>query len=458
MSLLGLVLPIAGDLVAAQSTTTTTVPTIVIDGPITPALANQASGAIARANDDSAPAVILQVESTTGTLAATDTIRDAIRESNVPVLTWVPPGTTVEGPGAILLLAGQVAAMAPDSRMAVQGGYAHTASPFDDDQSDISRAAEITGLAEEQGRPTGWVAAAVEGDPEFSAGDAASAGMIDLVAATPAELLTAADGRTVELASGTTTVMTAGSIASKSEPTLSERVWSFLTQPTVAYLLLCFGAIGLLLELSSPGITFPGVAGLLALGSAAILLGGMPLNWTGLLLIGGGLILLIVDVFVPSLGLLTVGGLAAFVVGSYVLFDDAAAGYTVNPVAIWVVAACLVLFFVFIAGSAIKSLRLRPYSGRESIVGRLGEARTPLAPEGMVFIDGELWEAHAITLHRTAAAPIIPAGATITVTKIDGLLLEVRLATTDEIDRASHSPPPPDRRTVIPVQSGSTVE
>ncbi len=457
MLLLGLLLPVAGDLAAAQSASTS-VPVVTLDGPITPALANRVTGAIDGAGDAGAPAIILEIESSAGTLAATDDIRQAIRESRIPVLTWVPPGATVDGPGAILVLAGQIAAMAPDSRIAVDGGYARTASPFDDDQSNASRVAEITDLGGQQGRPTDWVATAVDTGTVFPAEAAVSAGIVDLAAATPADLLTAANERSVGLASGTTVVTTDNSEPATSDPSLIERIWLLLTLPTFAYLLLCFGAIGLLLELSSPGVTFPGVAGVVALGSAAVLLGGMPLNWTGLLLIGGGLALLILDVFVPSLGLLTVGGLAAFVVGSYVLFDDAAVGYTVNPVAIWVVTVCLVLFFVFIAGSAIRSLRRRPYSGRESMVGRLGEARTALAPEGMVFIDGEIWQAHAITLHRSAAAPIIPAGAEVIVTMIDGLLLEVRIATSDELKRLLPRSPGPDRRTVVPVQQGSAEE
>ncbi len=457
MLLLGLLLPVAGDLAAAQSASTS-VPVVALDGPITPALANRVTGAIDRAGDDGAPAIILEIESSAGTLAATDDIRRAIRESRIPVLTWVPPGATVDGPGAILVLAGQVAAMAPDSRIAVDGGYARTASPFDDDQPTMSRLAEVTALVDQQGRPTDWVATAVDDGTVFPVDAAVSAGIVDAAAATSAELLAAVDGRSVDLMSGTTTVATASAGLATSDPTLTERIWLFLTLPTVAYLLLCFGAIGLLLELSSPGVTLPGVVGVLALGSAAVVLGGMPLSWIGLLLIGGGLALLILDVFVPSLGLLTVGGLAAFVVGSYVLFDDAAAGYTVNPVAIWVVTVCLVLFFVFIAGSAIRILRRRPYSGRDSVVGRLGESRTALAPEGMVFIDGEIWQAHAITLHRSAAAPIIPTGAEVIVTRIDGLLLEVRLATSDELKRLLPSSPGPDRRTVVPVQQGTADE
>ncbi len=455
MLLLGATLPFAADLVAAQ-TATAEVPVITLDGPITPALANRVSGAIARAGDD-APAIILDVTSSTGTMAATDTICQAITDSRVPILTWVPPGVTVDGPGAVIVLAGQVAAMAPTSRLAVESGYAHTANPFDDDLPDVSRTDELTGIAGQRGRPTAWIAGAVERDSTFAASDALSAGIVDVAAASPANLLQVADGRTVDLTGGPATVLTGSAGLESSDPTFSERLWLFVTLPTVAYLLLCLGAIGLLLEISSPGITLPGVAGVVALGSAAILLSGMPLNWTGLILIAGGLTLLMIDVFVPSLGLLTVGGLAAFVVGSYVLFEGSGEGYHVNPVAIWVVTVCLTLFFVFLAGAALKALRRRPYSGRESMVGRLGEARTPLAPLGMVFIDGETWQAHAMTLHRTAAAPVIPAGAEVIVTRIDGLLLEVRVATSDELKRLLPHAPQPDRRAVVPVQQESAV-
>ena len=457
MLLLGAVLPFAGGTVVAQ-TASAAVPTVTLDGPITPALANRVSGAIERAGAVHAPAIILEVQSSTATLAATDTIRRAVTDSRVPVLTWVPPGATVEGPGAIIVLTGQVAAMAPDSRIAVAGSYAHTANPLDDDLPHSDWTSDVAGLAERRDRPTDWIATAVAQDTMFPDADAIATGIVDLPAASPASLLAAVDGRTVDLAGGPATIATGAAAVESSEPTFPERLWLFVTLPTVAYLLLCFGAIGLLLEISSPGVTLPGVTGLIALVSAALLLGGMPLSWTGLLLIAGGLTLLIVDVFVPSLGLLTVGGLAAFVVGSHVLFEGGGDGYRVSPAAIWIVTICLTLFFVFLAGSALKALRRRPYSGRESMVGRLGEARTPLAPEGMVFIDGETWQAHAMTLHRTAAAPIIPAGAEVIVTRIDGLLLEVRVATSDELKHLLPSAPGPDRRAVVPVQGESAVD
>lgn len=457
MLLLGSLLPLAGDLVAAQSGGPD-VPVVTIDRPITPAVANHVTGAIDRAASDGAPALILRVEASDGTLAATDDIRQTMAQSDVPVLTWVPPGVTVDGPGALLVLAGHVRAMAPDSRIAVDDGYDRTANPFDDDTPDAGRTDEVTALAGQRGTSTGWVAEAVRTGAFFPADQAIATGIVDVLADSPASVLTTSKGRPVQLAGMAATFTAAGGSPATSEPTFLESLWLFVTMPTVAYLLLCFGAIGLLLEISSPGITFPGVAGLLALGSATVLLGGMPLNWTGLILIGGGLTLLIVDVFVPSLGLLTAGGLSAFVVGSYVLFEGGGAGYSINPVAIWVVTVCLILFFLLLASSAFKALRRRPYSGQESMVGRLGEARTPLAPEGMVFVKGETWRAHAMTLHRTAAAPIIPAGTHVIVTRIDGLLLEVRTATEEEVGRATNGAAPPDRRTVVPVRQGSAVD
>lgn len=457
MLLLGSLLPLAGDLVAAQ-TGGADVPVVTIDRPITPAVANRVTGAIGRAGDGGAPALILRIEASNGTLAATDDIRQAIGRSDVPVVTWVPPGVTVNGPGALLVLAGQVRAMAPDSRIAIDDGYARTANPFDDDMPAVTRTEEVTALASQRGTQTGWVAEAVRTGAAFPGDQAVGTGIVDVLADTPAAVLAVSEGRPVELAGTTATFPATGASPAVSEPTFLEALWLFVTMPTVAYLLLCFGAIGLLLEISSPGITFPGVAGVLALGSAAVLLGGMPLNWTGLILIAGGLALLIVDVFVPSLGLLTLGGLSAFVVGSYVLFEGGGAGYSINPVAIWVVTVCLVLFFLLLASSALRALRRRPLSGQESMVGQIGEARTPLAPEGMVFIGGETWRAHAMTLYRTAAAPIIPAGTPVIVTKVDGLLLEVRIATAEEVGRSAPGPTAPDRRTVVPVRHESAVD
>lgn len=267
-------------------------------------------------------------------------------------------------------------------------------------------------------------------------GDRAEAqGRDDAGAPDPATALSAPNALTATVGDVAVPLATAASIPL----TLGERIRALLADPTFAYLLLCFGVIGLMLELSAPGITVAGVGGGGALVAAAVLLSGMPLNGTGVALILAGLVLLVIDLFVPSLGLLSIGGLSSFVIGSYVLFDGGGAGHGVNPVAIWSITGCLIVFLLAVGGSGLTMLGRRPASGREAIVGQIGEVRATLAPEGLVFVDGEIWRAHAMTLHRTAAAPIMPAGTLVRVTSVDGLMLEVRAATDAEIRQANHA-------------------
>ncbi|MBA2755012.1 MAG: hypothetical protein H0U40_11210 [Chloroflexia bacterium] len=191
-----------------------------------------------------------------------------------------------------------------------------------------------------------------------------------------------------------------------------------LTDPTVAYLLVSLGAIGVFLELAVPGASIPGVAGSIALALGLIGLARLSVDWTGLLLMGLGIALLAADVFLPSLGLLTIGGLASFIAGSSRLFDGAPPGERVEPILTWTVAACLAVFFVVVGGAALSGLRRRPATGQGGLIGTAGVVRRALEPEGMVFLDGALWRA------RSAAGPL-PAGTTVTVRAVDGLTLDV---------------------------------
>ncbi|HEV2529498.1 MAG TPA: NfeD family protein [Thermomicrobiales bacterium] len=442
----GLLLPVAGDLARAQRQTV--VPVVTLEDPVTPVRAGMVVDAIRDATDAGAPAVMLRIEVRSGSSSTTARILDAMRESPIPILTWVPPSTTVDGPGATLLLAGHVATMAPDAGLSLDGAYHHTANPFDDDTPSADRAGELRGILAAHDRPTDWVGPALATRMTLGGTDALVAGAIDATATDPAGVLAATDGRAGTLLAGATT--------DDVDPGWIDRLGLFLFQPTVAYLLLCLGAVGVFLELSTSGFTFAGIWGLVALVGAVLILGAMPVNWIGLVLLAGGLVLLIIDIFVRSLGLLTVGGIAGFVVGSYVLFEgDGTAGYVVAPAAIWAVTISLIVFFVFRAGSSIKGMRKRRASGREAMVGQVGLARTALAPEGMVDVDGETCRAHALTLHRSAVAPVIAAGAPVVVTRIDGLLLEVRAASKVEAEQAGHAVEtdrePADRRGVVAV-------
>jgi membrane-bound serine protease (ClpP class) len=211
-------------------------------------------------------------------------------------------------------------------------------------------------------------------------------------------------------------------------------VLDWLADPNVAYVLLVVGFLGLFLELSAPGTAIPGVAGAVSLVLAAIGLSALPFQWQGAVLIGFAFLLFVVDIFVPSLGALTVGGLAALVAGSYLLFDGSGTVEISRPL-IWAVTALLVVLFALIGLAALSVFRRTPATGREGLVGAVGTVRQTLDPDGMVFVAGELWQATAPGDRITSLPPIEPRVA-VTVTGMDGLRLVVRRATAAEIEAA----------------------
>jgi membrane-bound serine protease (ClpP class) len=227
-----------------------------------------------------------------------------------------------------------------------------------------------------------------------------------------------------------------------------------LADPNVAYLLLVLGFLGLFLELSSPGTSLPGAIGVICLILAAIGLSQLPFDWRGALLILGAFLLFFADIFVPSLGLLTLSGLALLVAGSYVLFDEAQ-GVFVNRSLIWSIAAGLVGIFLLIGGFALTVWRRKPATGREGLVGAVGTVRRPLNPDGVVFVSGELWQATAPG-DSAEAVPPIAERVPVTVTGMDGLRLFVRRATATEAEAAGvavigDSRPTTSREAGIPV-------
>lgn len=226
-----------------------------------------------------------------------------------------------------------------------------------------------------------------------------------------------------------------------------------LADPNVAYLLLVLGFLGLFLELSSPGASIPGAFGVISLILAAIGLSQLPFDWRGALLILVAFLLFFADIFLPSLGLLTLSGLALLVAGSYVLFDEAQGAAVSRPL-IWAIAVGLVGMFAVIGGFALSVWRRKPATGREGLVGAVGTVRQPLDPDGLVFVSGELWQATAPG-GADDATPPIEARIPVTVTGMDGLRLLVRRATDSEVAAAGVAiigdfRPAPSRVPVVP--------
>jgi membrane-bound serine protease (ClpP class) len=212
--------------------------------------------------------------------------------------------------------------------------------------------------------------------------------------------------------------------------------------------------LGLFLELTHPGVIVPGVVGVLCLLLGLYSLGTLPVNWTGVLLIVFAFILFAADLYVPSFGTLTIGGIFSFVIGSYLLIgSNAPPGFQISRPVIWAMTGCLILFFLWLASLVVRTRFRPPYTGKQALVGAIGEVRQALNPNGMVFVFGELWS--ATTVDGTGD---IPVGTPVAVTAVQGMKVRVRPATEQEISReiarrAAGEPYPTARATQLAEQS-----
>ncbi len=423
-----------------------------VDGTITPPMARYVGRAIARAEDDGAAAVVLAVDTPGGLSSAMDDIIDDILQSDVPVVVYVSPrGARAASAGVFIAYAAHVAAMAPGTRIGSASPIflGEDGSASDGDETLARKVtndavSQIRNLADLRGRNADWAEQAVRDAVNVTADEAVRLRVVDLLAPNVEALLEQIDGRTVRMETGDLILSTRGAEVRDVDMGLMEQFLQLLADPTIAYLLLSLGGLGLFLELSNPGAILPGVVGGLFLLLALYGLGTLPVNWAGVLLIGFAFLLFAVDLFVPSFGSLTIGGIVSFVLGSYLLIGSGAPpGFEVARPVIWTLTACLVGFFLFVAGSVVRTRLRRPATGREGLVGQVGTVRRALNPDGMVYLAGELWRATA------PGGTEIPAGTPVVVTAVDGLRLTVRPATAPEIEATREAAP--DRRTVVPV-------
>ncbi len=211
---------------------------------------------------------------------------------------------------------------------------------------------------------------------------------------------------------------------------VGERVIDALSDPTIAYVLLSLGMFGIFLEVAAPGGFLPGLAGLALVVLGALLLNhSTTIDWVGAAIMAAAFILFVADIFVPSAGLLTLGGLAAFVYGSFRLTSSDGGEATIARPAIWFMAFLFAVFFLLLGGLALKSRFGRSNVGREGLLGTIGVVRQTLAPSGMVFAQGELWSA---TLDESTGHHELEQGKSVVVTSLDGLRLIVRPASEAE--------------------------
>lgn len=401
---------------------------IEVSGAITQQTEQLFAAALEVAETRRAQALLLVLDTPGGLLEATRAIVQKILDAPIPVITLVyPAGARAASAGLFVTLASHVAAMHPTSHI----GAAHPVAAFGRDIEGSmgekvlnDTAAWARSLAQARGRDGTWAEKAVRESVSATASEALERRVIDLLAADASAALGAADGRVVSVRDHPWRVTTRGAEIVRVDPTARQRLYIALGNPVLVYLLLIVGALGLFIELTSPGLIAPGVIGVLAM-ATVFGLQVLPMNGVGLLLLGVAALSFIAEVYVTSFGLLAIAGLTCLTIGSYLLFDVPGSSLRLAPSVIW---ATVLAVLSIGAGFAYKLVQIRRQgasSGPETWLGR--DARVtvaiPAGGLGRVFFDGSLWNATSpVALERERLCRVA---------RVEGLLLHVLPVTSD---------------------------
>ncbi len=378
---------------------------------------------LAEAEGMDAAAVVIELSTPGGLLTSTREIFTAMLGSKVPVVVFVgPSGAQAASAGFFLLMAADVAAMAPGTNT----GAAHPVAGQGEDfkgamaeKVEQDAAATIRSLAARNGRNEELAEAAVVESRSFTADEALAEGLIDLVVADVPTLLKEIDGRVIRAGDGEGVALaTAGASLRELEMTAFQRFLSAIAHPNIAYILMTLGGLGLYFEFSNPGAILPGVVGGICLILAFFALSVLPVNYAGIALIILAMIFFIAEVKVTSYGLLTVGGLISLVLGSLMLFKSVDPAIRVSLDVIAAATLFTLVVVVFMVRMVFKAHRSQVTTGLEGLVHLRGVARSALAPRGKVFVRGEIWNA--------VAESAVAVGDEVEVVGVEGMTLKVR--------------------------------
>ena len=398
-----------------------------LDDVIGPVSARYLVDAMRDAASRRAAALVIELDTPGGLDTSMRQIIKAILASDVPVCVFVSPeGARAASAGVYIAYSAQVIAMAPGTNIGAASPVALGGGQIDSTMaSKMKNDAEayIKGLARLHGRNETWAADAVQHAVSLPAEEAVAQHVADLIATGPRDLLAKIDGREVKVGSDPKVVIhTRGAEIVPYRMSFRYRILSALNNPNVAYLLLLLGFYGLFFELSNPGAIFPGILGGMALILGLFALQNLSINYAGLLLILFGVVLFLLETQITSHGLLAIGGTASLLVGSLLLIEAPEPYLRVSLKVIIPAVAVTAGFFLFAAALAIRVRRRQVVTGKEGLVGMTGVARTPLSPQGTIFVAGEHWTA------VTESGETLPSGTRVEVVAMNRLTLTVRPA------------------------------
>ncbi len=406
-----------------------------IDDAIGPASADYIIRSIKKAQTANAELIVLEINTPGGLM---DSMRDIITEilaSKIPVATYVsPPGSHAASAGTFILYGSHIAAMAPGTNIGaaspVQMGGGSKPAQQDtkqnknNDQKLLSKimndsVAYIRGLADMHGRNADWAEEAVRDASSIGAKDAKTKGVIDVIATDIDDLMLKLHLKKVKLQGETITLSTKDAPIVNIVPDWRTEILSIITNPNVAFLLMTLGAYGLIYEFSNPGAFVPGVIGVICLMLGLFALNVLPINYAGLVLIFLGMGFMVGEAFIPSFGILGIGGLVAFMFGATMLIDSDIPGFGIS---IWAVLAMGGLSFSVLTLAltyTVKAQKNPVTTGQEELLNSIGIIKSWADGKGKVKITGETWQVFS------ADEEVFEAGDKVKVLKINGLKLQV---------------------------------
>jgi len=373
---------------------------IKINGAIGPSTESYIARSIDAARTQNAQCLVIQLNTPGGLLDSTQKIVQDFLGSTLPVVVYVSPtGATATSAGCFITLAAGVAAMAPATTIGAAHPVMIGGMPSGQEQKPDETMKQklenfsisyIETIAARRHRNVEWAKSAVRESASITAEKALELKVIDLIAPDMPELLKRLNGRAID----GRTLNTANAEIAEIKMSLAERVFQQLWRPEVMFILMLIAIYGIIGEMTTPGAILPGVVGAIALILALYLAAILPVNVTGLVLIALAMLLFIFDIYAPTHGVLTTGGIISFLIGSLMLFNRADPLFRLSLSYIIPATVVTAAFFVFVIGKGLRAQRLPVKAGAETMVGKTVIASTPIDPQGgRVFVEGESWNA-----------------------------------------------------------------
>ena len=418
---------------AAQAQTPAPQATIVqinLEDIVHPVSADYIKDGLSHAKDIGARAAILRLSTPGGLVDSMREIVEAILASPVPVITWVGPnGARSASAGFFILLAGDVAVMAPGTNSGAAHPVSATGQKIDDvmEKKVVSDAtAYIRSYASRRGRNADLAERGVTESQSFTAEEALKGNLIDAVISDVPGIIERYDGKEIRrFDSGTVTLRLRGATVENFDMTMRQRILSRVLDPNIAFILALVGLLGLYVEITHTGLILPGVVGAISLVLALFAFNVLPVSWTGAALILLAITLFVLEATITSHGILALGGIVAMIAGGLMLVQGPIPQLRIQLSTTLAVTFPVAVITVFLVRLVYLSHRRKSVSGESAMVGEVGVAKTDIHTEGKVLVHGEYWNA--------SSPKPIPAGSRVRVSKVQDLRIEVEAVNTQEV-------------------------